>query len=55
MPPMKTTTIFHFFGFNFEYYNNYIEKVKNIDAEEIKKLAENYLKKENLIEVVVGK
>ena len=56
--PFNMASLFenvHFFGFNFEYYNNYIEKVKNIDAEELKKLAENYLKKEDLIEVVVGK
>ena len=56
--PFNMASLFenvHFFGLDFDYYNNYIEKVKNIDAEELKKLAENYLKKEDLIEVVVGK
>lgn len=55
MPPMKTTTIFHFIGFNFEYYNNYIEKIKNIDAEEFKTMTKKYLKKEDLNEVMAGK
>lgn len=56
--PFNMASLFenvHFFGLDFDYYNNYIEKVKNIDAEELKNLAKNYFKKEDLIEVVVGK
>lgn len=56
--PFNMASLFenvHYFGLDFDYYNNYIEKVKDIDAEELKKLAEKYFKKEDLIEVVVGK
>src|SRR5690606_9190368 len=38
--PFNMASLFenvHFFGLDFDYYNNYIEKVKNIDAEELKK------------------
>ncbi|MCX2575025.1 M16 family metallopeptidase [Pedobacter sandarakinus] len=45
----------HFFGLGYDYYDRYIEKVKNISAEEILALANKYLTTENFIEVVVGK
>ncbi|RDC55600.1 insulinase family protein [Pedobacter chinensis] len=45
----------HFFGLDYSYYDNYIQKVKSITAEEIKELANKYLIIEDFTEVVVGK
>lgn len=45
----------HFFGLGYDYYENYIAKVKAITAEDIKLLASKYLNKEDFTEVVVGK
>lgn len=45
----------HFMGLDYQYYHNYIQKVKEITAEEIRNLANQYLKTENFTEVVVGK
>ncbi|MDB3887394.1 insulinase family protein [bacterium] len=40
---------------NFDYYNNFIERVKSINATEVRDLAQQYLGKESLIEIVAGK
>ncbi|GGE47991.1 putative Zn-dependent peptidase [Pedobacter psychrotolerans] len=45
----------HFFGLGYDYYENYIKKVKSITAEEIRALAIKYFNKEDFTEVVVGK
>lgn len=45
----------HFFGLGYDYYENYIAKVKAITAEDIKLLANKYLNKGDFTEVVVGK
>jgi len=45
----------YFSGLGYDYYENYIDKVKTITAEEIKHLANKYLTTETFIEVVVGK
>ncbi|NTD99169.1 insulinase family protein [Agrobacterium tumefaciens] len=45
----------HLFGLGYDYYENYIKKVKSITAEEIRTLAIKYLNKEDFTEVVVGK
>lgn len=44
-----------FFDLGYDYYENYISKVKTITAEEIRTLANQYLTTDDLIEVVVGK
>ncbi|KQR71252.1 pitrilysin family protein [Pedobacter sp. Leaf176] len=45
----------YFSGLNYNYYENYINTVKTITAEEIKDLANKYLTIETFTEVVVGK
>jgi len=45
----------HFFGLDYSYYDNYIQKVKSITAEEIKELANKYLTTEDFTEVVIGR
>ena len=45
----------HLFGLGYDYYENYIKKVKSITAEEIRALAIKYFNKEDFTEVVVGK
>lgn len=45
----------HFFGLDYDYYNQYIEKVKSITAEEIKDLANKYLSVDDFTEVIIGK
>lgn len=45
----------HLFGLGYDYYENYIKKVKSITAEEIRSLAIKYFNKEDFTEVVVGK
>lgn len=44
----------YFSGLDYRYYENYINKVKTITAEEIKDLANQYLTTETFTEVVVG-
>ena len=43
------------FGLDYDYYNRYVEAVKNCTAPELMELANKYLKEEDLIELVVGK
>ncbi|OWK70537.1 pitrilysin family protein [Pedobacter sp. AJM] len=45
----------HLFGLGYDYYENYIKKVKSITAEEIRSLANQYFNLEDFTEVVVGK
>ncbi|TCD10563.1 insulinase family protein [Pedobacter frigidisoli] len=45
----------YFAGLDYDYYSNYIQKVKTITAEEIKDLAHKYLAVDDFTEVVVGK
>lgn len=45
----------YFAGLDYDYYSNYIQKVKTITAAEIKDLANKYLATDNFTEVVVGK
>jgi len=45
----------YFSGLNYTYYENYINKVKTITADEILALANKYLTTDTFIEVVVGK
>lgn len=43
----------HFYGLNYDFYNNYIQKIKSITADELMTLANNYFI--DLKETVVGK
>lgn len=43
----------HFYGLNYDFYNQYIQKIKSITADELMALANNYLV--DLKETVVGK
>lgn len=55
--PFSMASLFesvHFFGLDYSFYNSYIEKIKSISAEELLLLAQQYLNKENMVEVVVG-
>ncbi|MCZ4222332.1 M16 family metallopeptidase [Pedobacter rhodius] len=45
----------YFAGLDYSYYENYINKVKTISAEEIRNLANKYLKTETFTEVIVGR
>jgi len=45
----------HFAGVGYEYYENFIETVRTITPEKIMELANKYLKKDEMIELVVGK
>lgn len=45
----------YLFGLGYDYYENYIKKVKSITAEEILSLANQYFNLEDFTEVVVGK
>ncbi len=42
------------YNLNFNYYKQYIEKIKNITSERIKELATMYLDKSDMIEIVAG-
>lgn len=42
-------------GLGSDYFKNIVESIKEIEPQQIKELAEKYLRKEDLIEVVVGK
>ncbi len=45
----------HFSGLNYDYYDRYVETLHTITSEKIMELANKYWKKEELIELVVGK
>jgi zinc protease len=45
----------YFSGLDYEYYNRYINIVKNIDAEELLRLANKYLDFDQFYKVIVGK
>jgi predicted Zn-dependent peptidase len=45
----------YFSGLGYEYYDRYVETVRSITAEKLMELANKYWKKEELIELVVGK
>jgi zinc protease len=43
------------YGLNYSYYQNYVQTIKNITPIDLQKLANLYLKEEDLTELVVGK
>jgi predicted Zn-dependent peptidase len=43
------------YNLNYEYFNTYIATIKAISASKLRDLANNYLDKESMIELVVGK
>lgn len=43
------------FGLTYEYYDQFFNAVQNVTAEDLKNIANKYLKEEDLIELVVGK
>jgi len=45
----------HFSGMGYDYYDRYTEAVKNVTANELLKLAQNYLDFDNFYKVIVGK
>lgn len=45
----------HFSGLGYDYYDRYIETIRTITPEQILALSNKYLKKEEMIELVVGK
>lgn len=45
----------HFSGLGYDYYERYIETVRTITADRLMELANKYWKKEEMIELVVGK
>ena len=45
----------HFHGLGYEYYENYVETIRSISADKLMALANKYWKKEEMIELVVGK
>lgn len=45
----------HFSGLGYDYYDRYIETIRAITPERILELANKYLKKDEMIELVVGK
>ncbi|MEO5645500.1 MAG: pitrilysin family protein [Bacteroidia bacterium] len=42
------------YGLGYDYYDRYVETIRTITAEQLRDLANKYLKKEDLIELVVG-
>jgi predicted Zn-dependent peptidase len=42
------------FGFSYSYYYDFVETIKNTSALELQELANKYLNKETLVEIVVG-
>lgn len=42
------------YNLDYDYYDNYINTIKNITSEEIQRLSEKYLQKETMFEVSVG-
>jgi len=56
--PFKMGALFenvHFYGFDFDFYNQYIEAIKNTSADELKEIANQYLNIDSLSEIIVGK
>ena len=45
----------HFSGLNYDYYERYVETIRTITSDKLMELANRYWKKEELIELVVGK
>ena len=45
----------YFSGLGYDYYDRYIETIRSITPEQLLELANKYLKKEEMIELVVGK
>ena len=45
----------HFSGLNYDYYDRYIETIRTISSEKLIELANKYWKKEEMIELVVGR
>ncbi|MFI5164279.1 MAG: M16 family metallopeptidase [Bacteroidia bacterium] len=45
----------HFSGLGYDYYDRYVETIRTISSEKLMELANKYLKKEEMIELVVGK
>jgi zinc protease len=43
------------YGLDYSYYQRYIQTIKNITSTELQKLANTYLKEEEMVELVVGK
>ena len=43
------------FGMNYDYYDRYFTAVKNVNPQQIRDMANKYLRREDLIECVVGK
>ena len=45
----------HLYGLAYDYYTKFFETTRNITSEDIQSAARKYLKKEDLLELVVGK
>ena len=45
----------YFHGLGYDYYDRYVETIKSITPQQLQHLANKYLKKEDFIELVVGK
>jgi len=45
----------YFAGLDYDYYTNYIDRVKTITADELKELANKYFITDDFVEVVIGK
>jgi predicted Zn-dependent peptidase len=45
----------HFNNLDYDYYERYVETIRTITAEKLIELANKYWKKEEMIELVVGK
>ena len=45
----------YFHGLGYDYYERYVETIKSITPKQLQDLANKYLKKEEMIELVVGK
>ncbi|HTL81792.1 MAG TPA: hypothetical protein VL651_08820 [Bacteroidia bacterium] len=42
------------YGLNYDYYQRYLETIKTVSANELRDLAQKYMKREDLIELVAG-
>lgn len=45
----------HFNGLGYDYYDRYVETIRTITSEKLMELANTYLKKDEMLELVVGK
>lgn len=43
------------YGLDYDYYNRYMQTIRTITAEDLRGLARKYLKRENFVELVVGR